>query len=76
MPAVFSREDRKGAIADELEYITAMLIDCRDDRSPPTRQIFLLRTAEPYIWVRSGHRGELRERTLELTPAANSGRLI
>jgi hypothetical protein len=31
MHAVFSREDRKGAIADELEYITAMLIDCRDD---------------------------------------------
>src|SRR6516165_1903167 len=31
MQAVFSREDRKGAIADELEYITAMLIDCRDD---------------------------------------------
>ena len=25
------------------------------DRSPPTRQIFLLRTAGPYIWVKSGH---------------------
>ena len=23
------------------------------DRSPPTRQIFLLRTAGPYIWVSS-----------------------
>jgi hypothetical protein len=26
------------------------------DRSPPTLQIFLLRTAGPYIWVKSGHR--------------------
>ena len=25
------------------------------DRSPPTRQIFLLRTAGPYIWVQKGH---------------------
>ena len=44
------------------------------DRSPPTRQIFLLRTAGPYIWVKSRHRSMSagrplypQKRTLELT---------
>jgi hypothetical protein len=34
------------------------------DRSPPTRQIFLLRTAGPYIWVKSRHDGLKSRRPL------------
>jgi hypothetical protein len=31
MQAVFCSEDRKGTIADELKYIPAMFMNCRDD---------------------------------------------